>query len=396
MAQAIPFLATPILTRLYTQDDFGRYTSFFAIATILAVVAGGRYYLAIVLPRERQEAIRLVGLSNYLTVIYAVVLTLVLLILKELEIVKSPEVVYFVPLYVLFYGIWVTLINFSIREKSFRINAASKVFQSAGYVISAIALGFFNFTIYGLIFGKVVGTLGSGIYLFRKLRPNSMWMKWSDFRSVAIKYIDYPKFSVAPALLNTLSAQALILVLSKFYSSEDLGYYGLTFMVLSAPLGLIGTSFRDVFYQRITELIQKEEYGASFLFFKKSAIFLFLIGGVIAVILFFFGPFLFGIVFGNEWIRSGEFASILAFSFLVKIVASPLSSVFYATNKIKIASVWQTMYFVTTFGTLGVASFILRLDIIDLLYLYLIHEALLYLIYFLLQYRIIRKTINRS
>jgi O-antigen/teichoic acid export membrane protein len=391
LAQAIPFLATPALTRLYSQEDFARYTSFFAIATVLAVVTGGRYYLAIVLPREPKDAIRLFGLSNYITVIYAFVLFLIFFFLNKLEVIKSEDLVYFVPMYVLFYGIWISLINLSIREKAFRINAASKIFQSAGYIITAIAFGFFKLTFFGLILGKISGTLGSGVFLLKKLKPDLIRGQWSEFRNVALKYIDYPKFSVAPALLNTLSAQALVLFLTEFYTPEDLGYYGLTFMVMSAPIGLIGTSYRDVFYQKMADLIKGNEYIASMVFFKKSAVFLFIMGSIIALILYFFGADLFGIIFGKDWIRSGEFASILALSFLVKLVASPLSAVFNAANRIRVASIWQITYFITTFLTLFIGCYFLRLEIIPLLYLYLIHEVLLYTVYFVLEYRIIQR-----
>ena len=391
LAQALPFLATPILTRLYTQDDFARYTTFFAVASILAVAAGGRYFLAVVLPKKEEDAIRLYNLSIYVSIIYALVLALVFQVLYWTDVNRSEEIVYFVPLYVLFSGLWMSLIHISVRDKSFRINALAKIFQASGYIATAIALGLTRISALGLVIAKTAGIFGSALYLFNRLRVRGFTWRWQAYKEVALRYIDFPKYNVGPALLNTLTAQAFILVLTEFYSTEDLGYYGLTFMVLSAPLGLIGTSYKDVFYQRITELINQERFKESLMFFRRSAAFLFALGFLIAIVLYFFGPKLFGIVFGSDWTRSGEFAAILSFSFMVKLVASPLSSVFYAADKIRVASVWQILYFISTFTTLGIGVYSLQFDIIQLLYLYLAHEIVLYAIYFGLQYRMISR-----
>ncbi|EOI5752643.1 lipopolysaccharide biosynthesis protein, partial [Enterobacter hormaechei] len=43
LAQIIIILGTPILTRLYSPDDFGIYASFMSIILIIGVIASGRY-----------------------------------------------------------------------------------------------------------------------------------------------------------------------------------------------------------------------------------------------------------------------------------------------------------------------------------------------------------------
>ena len=78
MAQVLPFLATPILTRLFTEEDFATYTSFFAVASIFAVGVSGKYHLAIVLPEKEVDAKKIFWLSIYLTVAYALLLVLLL------------------------------------------------------------------------------------------------------------------------------------------------------------------------------------------------------------------------------------------------------------------------------------------------------------------------------
>ena len=215
-------------------------------------------------------------------------------------------------------------------------------------------------------------------------------MAFGNLKEMAKAYIDYPKYGIWPAFLNTISLQALVLILTKFYTTDDLGYFGLTLMVLSAPLGLIGASYKDVFYQKIAALMNEKRYREALAFFRKSAVALLAMGLPICLLLYFFGEPLFGFVFGEKWERSGEFASILAFSFVVKLVVSPLSSIFNATNTLRTASKWQVLYFISTFVTMIYCASILKLPVEQLLLVYVIHEIILYGIYFIMQHSTIK------
>nr|WP_276169182.1 oligosaccharide flippase family protein [Zobellia alginiliquefaciens] len=394
LAQALPFLATPLLTRLFSEEDFALYTSFFATASIFAVGVGGKYHLAIVLPKEEVKAKKVFILSVYITISYSVLLAVLLPLFHSFFPDNLTVVLYYVPLYVLFFGLWSSYINVSIRHKTFTSNAYAKVLQAIGYILSAVAIGFSQILVYGLVIAKILGTVVSWLFLSKK---SSIRFKLFSFRSlvpVAKEYIDYPKFGIWPSFLNTISLQALVLVLTKFYSTDDLGYFGLTFMVLSAPLGLIGTSYKDVFYQKITALMNEKKYIQGLVFFKKSALALFIMALPICGILYFLGEPIFAFVFGERWIRSGEFASILAFSFLVKLVVSPLSSIFNATNTLRTASQWQVLYFITTFATLLYGVYIAKLEVTSLLVVYVINEIILYGIYFWWQHRTIAKFVK--
>jgi O-antigen/teichoic acid export membrane protein len=391
IVQFLPFLATPILTRLYSENDFAVYTSFFALATIFAVGVGGKYQMAIVLPRSRTEALRIFTLSLYITFAYSLLLALIFFLLYDYLRLNIGGLLYLVPLYVLFYGIWSSLTYLSIREKTFRHNAYAKVLQSLGYIIAAIAMGFTKLTLYGLVLAKIVGTLASWSYLFRKSSLRAIAVQIGKLKIVARRYIDYPKYGVAPAYLNTISSQALILVLTRYYTNDDLGHFGLTYMVLSAPLTLIGTSFKDVFFQKIAFLTGNERFKEALGFFKKSTWSLLAMGIPICLVLYFFGEPLFSFVFGAKWSRAGLFASVLAISFAVKLVVSPLSSIFNATNKLKVASVWQVTYFITTFLTLYVCASVLEVDVLLLFYVFVVHEIVLYSLYYALQYHTLRK-----
>ncbi|MFS4492759.1 oligosaccharide flippase family protein [Maribacter sp. 2308TA10-17] len=390
VAQALPFLATPLLTRLFTEDDFATYTSFFAVASIFGVAAGGKYHLALVLPKEEKDANKIFVLSVYLTILYAIAIALFLPLFHSFFPENLSSVLYYVPLYVLFFGIWSAYINVSIRHKTFKTNAIAKVLQAIGYIVTAIGLGFSKIWLYGLVIAKISGICISWLFLSKKSRTRFSLVPFRSLKSVAKTYIDYPKFGIWPAFLNTISLQALVLILTKYYTTDDLGYFGLTLMVLSAPLALIGASYKDVFYQKIAALMNEKRHHEALAFFRKSALALIIMGIPICLVLYLFGEPLFGFVFGEKWERSGLFASILAFSFVVKLVASPLSSIFNATNTLRTASKWQVLYFISTFATLIICASFLKFSVEKLLFVYVVHECILYGIYLVLQYKTLK------
>jgi O-antigen/teichoic acid export membrane protein len=53
------------------------------------------------------------------------------------------------------------------------------------------------------------------------------------------------------------------------------------------------------------------------------------------LIILFFGPSLFGFVFGEEWKESGVFSQILICMFVLKLIVSPLSYAYFIKNKLK-------------------------------------------------------------
>jgi O-antigen/teichoic acid export membrane protein len=51
LAQLIPIIVSPFLSRIYSPEQFGLFALFLATVSSLSVMATGRYELAIILPR---------------------------------------------------------------------------------------------------------------------------------------------------------------------------------------------------------------------------------------------------------------------------------------------------------------------------------------------------------
>lgn len=84
IAQAIPIAISPILTRIYAPEDFGVFALYMAIASIFAVIATGRYEMAIMLPHEEDDVKSIVKLIILIliTITFFVFLSIFILIIQ--------------------------------------------------------------------------------------------------------------------------------------------------------------------------------------------------------------------------------------------------------------------------------------------------------------------------
>ena len=79
IAQAIPILISPILTRLYSPEDFGKYGVFLAIIGILNPIITLRYELAIML-KVKEKELKYIIHTAFLTTSFVSILAFILIL----------------------------------------------------------------------------------------------------------------------------------------------------------------------------------------------------------------------------------------------------------------------------------------------------------------------------
>jgi O-antigen/teichoic acid export membrane protein len=74
LAQAIPIAVSPILTRLFSPAEFGVFAVYLAIVSVLAILATGRYELAIMVPKKDRDAAALAVAAFMLSLFVSLVI----------------------------------------------------------------------------------------------------------------------------------------------------------------------------------------------------------------------------------------------------------------------------------------------------------------------------------
>ena len=355
IAQVIPIAASPILTRIYTPDDFGIFALFMSIVSIVSVFTTGRYELAIMLPKKDEEAIQILVLSCIITFGISF-LTLLIVLLFNTQITNllgNPEIsfwLYLIPISVVLSGIFKSLNYWFNRKKNYKKLAGNKVLQSGSNSFFNLGLGFTGFGASGLIFGSIIGqalatsSLLTGIYRMSK----KMFEEISKIKILAVarRYIEFPKYDVLATLANVSSNQLTHVFFNTIFNATTAGYFYFTQRIMGLPISFIAASIGDVFREEASRRFR--EYGNAKNIYISTLKKLTLLSLVPTIILIFFAQDLFSFVFGDNWIVSGVYAQILAPMLFLKFISSPLSFMLYIGEKQQLNLIGNILFLLLT------------------------------------------------
>ena len=386
IAQAIPIAISPILTRIYTPDDFGLLALFISVTSVLSVIATMRYELAIVQPSDEEDAFSLVVLSSVIAFFMSVLVFLLIYIFKE-EIVATlgnQEIeawLYFIPFTMFLAGLYQTLTFWNVRKECYTAVAKSKVAQ--GFTTATVQVGFKFLTSSGsLILGYILGVFASCMFLLKRMvkatpTKNGFIKKENIFKN-AKRYRKLPIYSTFGALSDSTSLQMPVFIISKFFDMSVTGMYSLTFKVLTLPVAIMSQALTQVLFQKVARLYNTDPEKVQFLILKIFIVLLSLMVPFVAFI-WVFGVDLFAFVFGEPWREAGEMASILVFASAIRFSVGPLSGILALEHNIKLGVTWQVIYLVTISTTLYYFS---SWPINNFLIAFVLHEIILYILYF--------------
>jgi O-antigen/teichoic acid export membrane protein len=342
IAQAIPVLISPVLTRIYPVGDFATLTVVTTLISLIGVIVAGRYEIGIGLPESEKEGRQLVYLAIIISLFVSLLSFIVFLLFRYpvADLLNNPgaaNYILIVPLAAFFYGVYQALTYWNIRQRMYRQIASARVAQSIVNSGLSLGIGYSGWSINGLVAGNVAGNLAALAYTIIGLVPgrtltfNRDETKKEDLVRLAKKYADLPRVNGVHALTDTLQATLVIVMISAFFGSIATGLYGLTMRILQAPFNMIGSSISIVFYKEVSEKISLKLQITKLV--KTTIRTLALLSLPAFIILMIWGPDLFSFVFGKEWRDAGVYARILSPALFLNFISSPVSHLPVILNK---------------------------------------------------------------
>lgn len=341
IAQIIPIIASPLLTRLYSPESFGLLALFTSISGIIGVIACMRYELAIMLPKKDEEAANVLGLSLLFVVLVSITSIPLLIFLQQplLQFIKAPQLspfIWLIPPIICVNGFFLAFNYWNTRTKNFYRLSIARVTSSCTSTGTQLGAGLFGLTSGGTligasILGQIVSTLVISVLI---LREYLLFFKTNitgkGMCNALKRYSNFPKYDIWSALLNTISWQIPIFLLSYFFSTTIVGYYSLGMMMIQLPMSFIGSSISQVFYQRAAEAKHEDELR---LLIEKVFILLLKVGLFPMIVLLLTGKDIFMVVFGSQWGIAGLYVQILSIWAFVWFISSPLSTIISVFEK---------------------------------------------------------------
>ena len=333
-SQLITVAAAPILTRLYGPESYGLLATFSSLLGLIAVVCSLSYEMAIAVPEDEAEAVALVWLCYGLVAITTglTVLGVVLLGDQLVDWLNEPRLnplLWLLPVGVLLSGLYQPLSYWAIRRKQFSLLAKTKFRQSIFGVATQIAAAPLG-TI-GLLIGQITTQSAGSVAILRRSGPVLLRPAITPLLLVQTlrRYSHFGFYSSSAGLINAISNQLPTLIFASSFGAAQLGQLSLAQRLLLLPAGLIGTSVGQVFLSQAAECYRE---GSLLALIRRASRKLFLYGLVVAIAATFVAAPLMPLLFGQQWEPTRSIIPILLPLFLGKIVVSPISMAFIATQ----------------------------------------------------------------
>ncbi len=326
IGQAISYVFMPVLSRVFTTEDYSTFSLFYAWIVPLAVFSTFRMEFAIPHQSDTEKRFSTAHLAIKNSMYLTLIITAVLILGYAFGYFEHPEMCLWLPLGILSISIPQILYFLSTRENQYKQSGLYRIINNLVLQSVTALLGWMAWGSNGLIIGMLIGQLAGALTLvignFRKLvhaRSEHSWPKsLQEFRS-------YILYSTPQGLIETLQLSGTIFVIYALFDEPYPGLFYLCWRILQSPISLISNTIFVVHYNNASQLHnQNEDYQW---LIKKTAKLLFVVGTFIGAILFLFGPPLFAFFLGEPWREAGEIARILSVWFVFQFAVTPFSFV---------------------------------------------------------------------
>jgi len=362
--QAVSLLLSPLLTRLYTPQEFGTLSVYSAIIAIMAVVASLRYELALPLAKSDEEAVNLMAVCLCVLLATTLVLGAVVFFIPAALLAglwpipgdQGPLRIYRLLLvvgYVCLGGYFVAL-YVATRAGAFRPIAKTRLAQGVVGPTSQIALALLGLGAPGLLTGAILGQSAGTLGLFGSVFSGRTGLlkeiTWQRMWAQAKRYRQFPLVASWAALIDAIGgSQLLYLLIGATYSARVAGFIFLAERVVSRPMVIIGTSILQVFVGEAGRAVDSDPAQLQRRFYQVvtrqtalAAIWI-LLANIIALLLF-------PAMFGEEWRDGVPYLQAISLTYFAQAAVLPVFHTLQILEKQRLAAGWQIGRLILTVG----------------------------------------------
>jgi O-antigen/teichoic acid export membrane protein len=386
VAQLLMVLLLPVLTRLYSPQDFSTLSVYLGLLSIFSVVATLRFELAIPLPADDEDAANILALGLVCSAVTALLVALALYLCSA-ELANwlgAPELsryFWILPIGILLSGAYSSFQFWMGRRQSFRAVAKTKMQQAFFAGAVQLTYGWFSGGALGLILGQTINN-GAGAMglVWQSLRSDARLL--SSIRPARMKqmfgaYSRFPKYSTLEALCNNASIQIPVIMIAGLAIGPEAGFLLLAMQIMQAPVSLIGSAVSQVYISKAPEKLREGQLPGftqdTLKGIAQLGVLPLVIGGVCS-------PYLFSFIFGESWERTGEMVVYMIPWIAMQLLASPVSMVLHTTNNQPLAMGLQLFGVGVRVGAVAIASVIAPLQLTEI---YAATGFLFYFVYLL-------------
>lgn len=395
LSQLIPFLVAPILSRIFSPEEFAVLANFMAIVGVIGIISTGRLELAVPIPVEHKKAQEIAFTGLIITLglgLLSLLIPIFAYQIGELYNDKQlPTYLWMVPLSVISFGLLGLSNNWNLRHERYHLLSLGKISQSIVNNVLAAILGYIGWGINGLIISWLLSQYVNIIVLMIGVNKK---VNYKDFNLVTIKttlkeYKDFPLINSLHAFTDIFITQFLLYwIISSYFGFFELGLFAMMNKYVKAPIILISSSVSQLFYVEAGKALNANQ--SIFPIIKKTVRTSIFFAIPFTIILIALGPFIFKLYLGEKWETAGVYAQCLAPMLFLYFILSPVSGLPILMGKQKTAFFISVTGYTLTISTIFIGIW-LKLEFTSTLLIYGIIYALFYLTTLYWYYHLIKK-----
>jgi O-antigen/teichoic acid export membrane protein len=321
-AQIITLLLYPLIARLFTPGEFGQLAVIVSLHSLLATAASVRYEQAIVLPEEDAQAADLFRLGWRIAVLLSLLIAPVVFLIRHLGFLSADTDLtrwfFLLGLMVLPAAYQQLGSGWCIRFSMFPVIAGATLVMGLSNVLLKVFAGLLQLKD-GLLYAFLLAQVITALFLFVQIRRNrKLTPGTSAMLATARTYINFPRYNLFTALLNSFSGNLPVYVLALYFSESLTGQFSIAMALVFRPVSTYNGSVYQVLMQNVVALQHAGTTSWPVIRKYLSRTLLFVMAPAVALTVLI--PYILKIYIGENWTDAGRFCQFLipyaAFSML--------------------------------------------------------------------------------
>lgn len=330
VGQGITLLVTPLLARIYTDEDFGYLSLVISVVSIAAPAAALRLDSALMLPRENRDASALLGTGLASSVLVSALSAGVMEVIFAFGLLSNmaqlPWFSAWVAAVTFLTSAFTLLSQYALRRHRYGAVGRRSIYQSTLAAGAQLGFGLVGPSATGLIGGYAIGRAAGIMPLAWTLRGDLERFTFSDARRLLRTYWRFPLLFTPSALLNSAGLVIPVLFVGTWFSVSDAGQWAMADRILAAPLVLIATAVGQVVEARTSASIREGRRDVTRYYLTVSAL-LVGVAAIVVLLVVLAAPPLLPLILGPGWETAASLMIAMSPIVVTRLVVSPTSKV---------------------------------------------------------------------
>lgn len=320
IGQAITLFTTPIVSRLYSSDEYGEFGIITSTATIIIGIIGLGLGSMIMVAKDDKDAKKIFMVTYLLQFSLAILLCAGMLVMSPVKRFYETTIAYELSLLLMFFYISANMLTslLNVYINRLKLNKAlflNPLIAAGCTIVITIPLGFMKIGFIGLMLASIFSSLLASIHMLRYNSPFGICVRISDVRYVIREGRKFILFQYPANLMGTVAGQLPNQMLSNLFGNAALGSYTMCNKLFNLPMNLIATPIQTVYFRTAAEKNSKNESIAPLTYSLVTKICY--VAFLPALLVILFGEQLFAFTLGGEWSKAGIIASILVLHYIL-------------------------------------------------------------------------------